>query len=57
VREITGHHGINLIGFCAGGIIATTLLNHLSAIEDDRTRMSTRHSSASQPPRSPHFRA
>jgi polyhydroxyalkanoate synthase len=36
VREITGHHDVNLIGFCAGGIIATTLLNHLSAIEDDR---------------------
>ena len=36
VREITGHHDVNLIGVCAGGIIATTLLNHLSAIEDDR---------------------
>src|SRR5262249_39722610 len=31
VREITGSPDVNLIGFCAGGIIATALLNHLAA--------------------------
>ena len=36
VREITGSPDVNLIGFCAGGIIATTLLNHLAAAGDDR---------------------
>jgi poly[(R)-3-hydroxyalkanoate] polymerase subunit PhaC len=36
VREVTGSPDVNLIGFCAGGIIATTLLNHLAAMSDDR---------------------
>ena len=36
VREITGSPDVNLIGFCAGGIIATTVLNHLAAAGDDR---------------------
>ena len=36
VREITGSPDVNLIGFCAGGIIATTLLNHLAATGDHR---------------------
>ena len=36
VREITGSPDVNLIGFCAGGIIATALLNHLAATGDDR---------------------
>ena len=36
VREVTGSPDVNLIGFCAGGIIATTLLNHLAARGDDR---------------------
>src|SRR5215469_7044707 len=36
VREITGSPDVNLIGFCAGGIIATALLNHLAAAGDDR---------------------
>ena len=36
VREVTGSPTVNLIGFCAGGIIATTLLNHLAATGDDR---------------------
>jgi polyhydroxyalkanoate synthase len=36
VREITGSGDVNLMGFCAGGIIATTLLNHLAATGDDR---------------------
>src|SRR6516225_5165667 len=36
VRDITGTPDVNLIGFCAGGIIATTLLNHLAAAGDDR---------------------
>jgi hypothetical protein len=29
VREITGSPDVNLIGFCAGGIIATTVLNYV----------------------------
>jgi poly[(R)-3-hydroxyalkanoate] polymerase subunit PhaC len=36
VREISGSDDVNVIGFCAGGIIATTLLNHLAAQGDDR---------------------
>jgi polyhydroxyalkanoate synthase len=36
VREITGSPDVNLIGFCAGGIIATALLNHLAAVGDYR---------------------
>src|SRR6266699_2878028 len=36
VRQVTGSPDINLIGFCAGGIIATALLNHLAATSDDR---------------------
>jgi polyhydroxyalkanoate synthase len=36
VRDITGSPDVNLIGFCAGGIIATTLLNQLAAAGDDR---------------------
>jgi polyhydroxyalkanoate synthase subunit PhaC len=36
VREISGSDDVNVIGFCAGGIITTTLLNHLTAIGDDR---------------------
>jgi polyhydroxyalkanoate synthase subunit PhaC len=33
-REITGSPDVNTLGFCAGGIIQTTLLNHLTAIGD-----------------------
>src|SRR5580704_2935618 len=36
IREITGSPDVNVIGFCAGGIIATTLLNHLAATGDHR---------------------
>ena len=36
VREITGSDDVNLIGFCAGGLLATTALNHLAAHGDDR---------------------
>jgi poly[(R)-3-hydroxyalkanoate] polymerase subunit PhaC len=36
VREITGSPDVNLAGFCAGGIIATTVLNHLAATNDHR---------------------
>ena len=31
VREITGSTDVDLMGFCAGGIIATIVLNHLAA--------------------------
>jgi polyhydroxyalkanoate synthase len=36
VCEVTGSPDVNLIGFCAGGIIATTLLNHLAAAGEHR---------------------
>jgi polyhydroxyalkanoate synthase len=36
VREITGADDVNVIGFCAGGIITTGLLNHLEATGDSR---------------------
>jgi polyhydroxyalkanoate synthase len=36
VLEVTGQDDANLMGFCAGGIISTTLLNHLAAKGDDR---------------------
>jgi polyhydroxyalkanoate synthase len=36
VREITGCHDVNVIGFCAGGIITTALLNHMAAQGDTR---------------------
>jgi poly[(R)-3-hydroxyalkanoate] polymerase subunit PhaC len=36
VREITGCDEVNVIGFCAGGIITTALLNHLAAHGDTR---------------------
>jgi polyhydroxyalkanoate synthase len=36
VRQITGSDDVNIIGFCAGGIINTTALNHLAAEGDSR---------------------
>lgn len=36
VREVTGSDDVNIMAFCAGGIITTTLLNHLAAQGDDR---------------------
>ena len=36
VREITGSDDVNLIGFCAGGIINSVVLNYLAAQGDDR---------------------
>ncbi|MDQ1538524.1 MAG: poly[(R)-3-hydroxyalkanoate] polymerase subunit PhaC [Actinomycetota bacterium] len=36
VREITGSKDVNVIGFCAGGILNTVVLNHLAAIGDKR---------------------
>jgi polyhydroxyalkanoate synthase len=36
VREVTGSDNVDLMGFCAGGIIATTLLNYLAASGDHR---------------------
>jgi polyhydroxyalkanoate synthase len=35
-REVTGRPDVDIIGFCAGGIITTTVLNHLAATGDDR---------------------
>jgi len=36
VREITGSEDVNIIGFCAGGILNTVVLNHLAALGDTR---------------------
>jgi polyhydroxyalkanoate synthase subunit PhaC len=36
VREITGSDDVNVIGFCAGGILNTAVLNHLAHRGDDR---------------------
>ncbi|MDX6286678.1 MAG: poly[(R)-3-hydroxyalkanoate] polymerase subunit PhaC [Frankiales bacterium] len=36
VREITGADDVNVIGFCAGGMITTALLSHLAATGDNR---------------------
>ena len=36
VRETTGSDDVNVIGFCAGGILNTAVLNHLAAKGDDR---------------------
>ena len=36
VREITGSQDVNVIGFCAGGIINTGVLNRLAATGDNR---------------------
>jgi polyhydroxyalkanoate synthase subunit PhaC len=36
VRDITGSPDVNVVGFCAGGIITSTLLSHLAAIGDSR---------------------
>jgi polyhydroxyalkanoate synthase subunit PhaC len=36
VREISGSDDVNVIGFCAGGIITTTLLNQMAAHGDTR---------------------
>jgi polyhydroxyalkanoate synthase subunit PhaC len=34
-KEITGSPDVNTLGFCAGGIVMTTLLNHLAATGND----------------------
>ena len=36
VREITGSQDVDLVGFCAGGILQTLVLNHLAALGDER---------------------
>ena len=34
-KEISGSPDVNTLGFCAGGIVMSTLLNHLAATGDD----------------------
>ncbi len=36
IREITRSDDVNLIGFCAGGILQTAVLNRLAALGDER---------------------
>ena len=36
VREVTGAENVNVIGFCAGGILQTAVLNKLASMGDDR---------------------
>jgi len=38
VREITGSPDVTTVGFCAGGILMSGLLNHLAARGDDRVK-------------------
>jgi polyhydroxyalkanoate synthase subunit PhaC len=38
VLEISGESSANMMGFCAGGIITTTLLNQMAAVGDERVR-------------------
>ena len=38
VREITGSEDVNLLSFCAGGILTSTVLNHLAATGDARVQ-------------------
>jgi polyhydroxyalkanoate synthase len=35
-RDVAGSPDVNTLGFCAGGIVTTTVLNHLAATGDDR---------------------
>jgi polyhydroxyalkanoate synthase subunit PhaC len=37
-REITRSDDVNVLGFCAGGILTATVLSHLAASSDDRIR-------------------
>jgi polyhydroxyalkanoate synthase subunit PhaC len=37
-REITSSDDVNLLSLCAGGILSTTVLNHLAATGDERIR-------------------
>ena len=37
-RDITGSDDVNLLSLCAGGILSTTVLNHLAATGDERVR-------------------
>ena len=36
VTEITGSEDINSLGFCAGGILQTLVLNHMATVGDER---------------------
>lgn len=36
IREVTGTADVNIMGFCAGGLIATAVLNYLAAKKDRR---------------------
>ena len=36
VREVTGAENVNVIGFCAGGILQAAVLNKLAALGDDK---------------------
>jgi polyhydroxyalkanoate synthase len=37
-RDITASDDVNLLSLCAGGILSTTVLNHLAATGDERVR-------------------
>jgi polyhydroxyalkanoate synthase len=41
VCEVTGSPDVNLVGFCAGGLLMTLVLNHLAAESDDRVHSAT----------------
>jgi polyhydroxyalkanoate synthase len=37
-REVTGSDDVNVLGFCAGGILTASVVSHLAATNDDRIR-------------------
>jgi polyhydroxyalkanoate synthase len=37
-RGVCDSEDVNLLGFCAGGIVSSTVINHLAAAGDDRVR-------------------
>jgi len=41
VCEISGSSKVNLLGFCAGGILSTLLMNHLAATGDSRLNVAS----------------
>ncbi|MFC5950469.1 PHA/PHB synthase family protein [Pseudonocardia lutea] len=41
VRQATGSPDVNVVGFCAGGLLTATVLNHLAALGDERIHSAT----------------
>ncbi len=48
VRDVTGSDDVNLLALCAGGILTSTVLNHLAAGGDSRVRSASFASDAAR---------